>query len=98
MRQISYATAANEAMLEEMRRDPKAIYLATDAPGSLVKEFGDTRVRGTPITEAKSRTVWFKSLVCSRTIEMLYECRLTTSTFPSRSNTTPLGARKASVR
>ena len=40
MRQISYATAANEAMLEEMRRDPKTIYLATDAPGPLVKEFG----------------------------------------------------------
>ena len=52
MRQISYAAAANEAMLEEMRRDPKTIYLATDAPGSLVKEFGPRRVLGTPITEA----------------------------------------------
>ena len=52
MRQISYAAAAMEAMVEEMRRDPKTIYLATDAPGSLVKEFGAQRVRGTPITES----------------------------------------------
>src|SRR5947207_15087935 len=52
MRQISYAAAATEAMLEEMRRDPKTIYLATDAPSSLVKEFGVQRVRGTPISEA----------------------------------------------
>jgi pyruvate/2-oxoglutarate/acetoin dehydrogenase E1 component len=52
MRQISYAAAATEAMLEEMRRDPKTIYLATDAPSSLIKEFGTQRVRGTPITEA----------------------------------------------
>ena len=52
MRQISYAAAATEAMLEEMRRDPKTIYLATDAPSALVKEFGAQLVRGTPITEA----------------------------------------------
>jgi pyruvate/2-oxoglutarate/acetoin dehydrogenase E1 component len=41
-----------EAMVEEMRRDPKTIYLATDAPSPLVKEFGAQRVRGTPITES----------------------------------------------
>ena len=52
MRQISYAAAAMEAMLEEMRRDPRTIHLATDAPSPLVKEFGVQRVRGTPITEA----------------------------------------------
>jgi acetoin:2,6-dichlorophenolindophenol oxidoreductase subunit beta len=52
MRQISYAAAAMEAMLEEMRRDPRTIHLATDAPSPLVKEFGAQRVRGTPITEA----------------------------------------------
>ena len=52
MRQISYAAAAMEAMLEEMRRDPQTIHLATDAPSPLVKEFGPQRVRGTPITEA----------------------------------------------
>ncbi|HJY84205.1 MAG TPA: transketolase C-terminal domain-containing protein [Candidatus Binatia bacterium] len=52
MRQISYAAAAMEAMLEEMRRDPRTIHLATDAPSPLLKEFGAQRVRGTPITEA----------------------------------------------
>lgn len=52
MRQISYAAAGMEAMLEEMRRDPRTIYLATDAPSPLVKEFGAQRVRGTPIAEA----------------------------------------------
>ena len=52
MRQISYAAAGLEAVLEEMHRDPQTIHLATDAPGRLVKEFGSQRVRGTPITEA----------------------------------------------
>lgn len=52
MRQISYAAAGLEAVLEEMRQDPQTIHLATDAPGRLVKEFGSQRVRGTPITEA----------------------------------------------
>jgi pyruvate/2-oxoglutarate/acetoin dehydrogenase E1 component len=52
MRQISYAAAGMEAMLEEMRQDPQTIYLATDAPSPLVKEFGPQRVRGTPISEA----------------------------------------------
>src|SRR5256885_426795 len=52
MRQISYAAASMEAMQEEMRSDPRTIYLATDAPSPLVKEFGAQRVRGTPISEA----------------------------------------------
>jgi len=52
MRQISYAAAGMEAMLEEMRRDPRTLHLATDAPPPLVKEFGPQRVRGTPISEA----------------------------------------------
>ncbi len=52
MRQLSYAAAGMEAVLEEMRRDAQTIHLATDAPSRLVKEFGDQRVRGTPITEA----------------------------------------------
>lgn len=52
MRQISYAAAGMEALAQEMRRDPKTIHLATDAPPTLVKEFGSQRVRGTPIAEA----------------------------------------------
>jgi acetoin:2,6-dichlorophenolindophenol oxidoreductase subunit beta len=52
MRQITYTAASMEAMQEEMRRDSRTIYLATDAPSPLVKEFGAQRVRGTPISEA----------------------------------------------
>jgi pyruvate dehydrogenase E1 component beta subunit len=35
-----------------MRRDPKIFYLSTDALPPLLKEFGPTRIRATPITEA----------------------------------------------
>ena len=51
MREISYAHAGMEALAEELRRDPKTIHLATDAPPSLVQEFGEARIRATPITE-----------------------------------------------
>ncbi|MDA1099925.1 MAG: alpha-ketoacid dehydrogenase subunit beta [Proteobacteria bacterium] len=51
MREISYARAGMEALVEEMRRDPTTIHLATDAPPSLVEEFGEARIRATPITE-----------------------------------------------
>ena len=51
MRKISYAQAGMEALSEEMRRDPTTFHLSTDAPGSLVKEFGSNRVRATPIAE-----------------------------------------------
>jgi pyruvate dehydrogenase E1 component beta subunit len=52
MRELTYNEAAVEAIAEEMRRDPKIFYLSTDAIGSLLKEFGEQRVRATPITEA----------------------------------------------
>ncbi len=51
MREISYARAGMEALVEEMQRDPTTIHLATDAPPSLVEEFGETRIRATPIAE-----------------------------------------------
>ena len=35
-----------------MRRDPKIFYMSTDAIPPLLKEFGDQRVKATPITEA----------------------------------------------
>jgi pyruvate/2-oxoglutarate/acetoin dehydrogenase E1 component len=35
-----------------MRRDPKVFYMSTDAIGPLLREFGETRIRTTPITEA----------------------------------------------
>jgi pyruvate/2-oxoglutarate/acetoin dehydrogenase E1 component len=52
MRELTYAEAALEAIAEEMRRDPKIFYMSTDAIGPLLQEFGDTRIRTTPITEA----------------------------------------------
>jgi pyruvate/2-oxoglutarate/acetoin dehydrogenase E1 component len=52
MREISYARAAMEAVAEEMRRDEKTLHLSTDAPQSLIDEFGNNRVRATPIAES----------------------------------------------
>src|SRR3954452_5528271 len=52
MRELTYAQAAIEAIAEEMRRDDKIFYMSTDAIGPLLQEFGDTRIKTTPITEA----------------------------------------------
>jgi pyruvate/2-oxoglutarate/acetoin dehydrogenase E1 component len=52
MRELTYNEAALEAIAEEMRRDPKIFYMSTDALPPLLKEFGPTRIRATPITEA----------------------------------------------
>lgn len=52
MREITYAQAGIEALAEEMRRDEKIFHLSTDAPGPLVKEFGESRIRATPIAES----------------------------------------------
>src|SRR6202795_1246417 len=51
MRELTYSEAAVEAVAEEMRRDPKIFYMSTDSIPALVKEFGDKRVRATPIAE-----------------------------------------------
>ena len=51
MREITYAEAGNEALVEELRRDPKAFQLSTDADPALVEEFGADRIRATPIAE-----------------------------------------------
>ena len=52
MREITFAEAAMEALTEEMRRDPKVFHMSTDAPFPLVEEFGESRVRATPIAES----------------------------------------------
>src|SRR5438093_9714750 len=52
MRELTYNEAALEAIAEGMRRDPKIFYMSTDALPPLLKEFGDQRIRATPITEA----------------------------------------------
>ncbi len=52
MKEITYAQAVMEALHEEFRRDSKFIYLTPYVPASLLKEFGEERIRGTPISEA----------------------------------------------
>src|SRR3989304_5724018 len=52
MREISFVQALDEAVAEEMRRDERVIMLGTDFTGNPVKEFGPTRVRFSPISEA----------------------------------------------
>jgi len=60
MREISYANAFAEALREEMRRDKRVFLMGEDvgrfgmiyvAKPELWKEFGDERVRDTPISE-----------------------------------------------
>lgn len=61
MRTLTYAQALNEALKQEMRRDPN-IYVAGEDVGiyggifgvtaGLLEEFGEKRVRDTPITES----------------------------------------------
>ena len=52
MREITFQRALEEAVAEEMRRDPRVITMATDFTGDPVAEFGPDRVRYTPISEA----------------------------------------------
>ncbi|OGO28498.1 MAG: dehydrogenase [Chloroflexi bacterium RBG_16_52_11] len=61
MRQISYAQALQEAMREEMQRNPSVFIMGEDvglyggaygATRDLYKDFGDWRVLDTPISEA----------------------------------------------
>jgi len=52
MADISFFQAGMDALAEEMRRDPKIFHISTDAPYPLVDEFGETRVRATPIAES----------------------------------------------
>jgi pyruvate/2-oxoglutarate/acetoin dehydrogenase E1 component len=52
MRKITYAQASLEALQEEFRRDSKTVHMSTDIPVELQEEFGEERVRGTPISES----------------------------------------------
>jgi pyruvate/2-oxoglutarate/acetoin dehydrogenase E1 component len=52
MPEISFTQALEEALAEEMRRDPRVITFATTRNPALEKEFGTARVRFTPISEA----------------------------------------------
>ena len=61
IRQITFAQAINEALVEEMRRDPTVFIIGEDVAeagtpfkvlSGLVKEFGTDRVIDSPISEA----------------------------------------------
>src|SRR5215210_1507862 len=61
MREITYLEAIREALIEEMRRDPKVFVLGEDvgayggafgATAGLVEEFGEARCLDTPISES----------------------------------------------
>jgi len=58
MRKMNYAQAINEGIRSEMRRDPNVFLMGEDVKfgvfgvtAGLVDEFGEERVRDTPITE-----------------------------------------------
>ncbi len=52
MREISYIQAIMEALHEEFRRDEKTVYMSTNIPPAFREEFGESRVRATPISES----------------------------------------------
>src|SRR3990172_771290 len=61
MREITFAQAINEALREEMKKDPTVFIAGEDVglmggvfgvTGGLLEDFGEERVRDTPITEA----------------------------------------------
>lgn len=52
MRTIAYMQAAQEALREEFLRDDKIVHMSTDLPVELQREFGEERVRVTPISES----------------------------------------------
>jgi len=52
MRKITYAQASLEALQEEFRRDDKTVHMSTDIPVELREEFGEERIRCTPISES----------------------------------------------
>jgi pyruvate/2-oxoglutarate/acetoin dehydrogenase E1 component len=52
MREITYAQAAQEAIVEEFRRDNKTIHMSAELPRGLRHEFGDDRIRVTPVSES----------------------------------------------
>ena len=52
MREITFQKALEDAVAEEMRRDPRVFLMATDFTGDPLSEFGPARVRFAPISEA----------------------------------------------
>jgi acetoin:2,6-dichlorophenolindophenol oxidoreductase subunit beta len=52
VREITFQQAVQEALREEFLRDEKTLYFGTNINYELRQEFGEARVRGTPISES----------------------------------------------
>jgi len=52
VREITYNQASEEALKEEFHRDEKIVHLSVDIPYELRQEFGEVRVRVTPVSES----------------------------------------------
>jgi len=61
---LSFGAALDEAMSEEMRRDDKIYTMATAVSPTLLQEFGPTRVRRMPISEATMTGIAVGSAGC----------------------------------
>ena len=70
MSRISFATALEQAMAEEMRRDERVYFMATAPSASLLQEFGPTRVRRTPISEATLTGMAVGSAGCGERVKL----------------------------
>lgn len=51
MREITFEQATLEAIQEEFRHNPRTVHLSTDLPRELRAEFGEGRIRVTPVAE-----------------------------------------------
>jgi len=45
-------SGANEALVEEFRRNKKTVHIAADVPAAMRQEFGEDRIRLTPVSES----------------------------------------------
>jgi len=52
MREITYRQAGTEAIVEEFRRNEKTVHLSQESPAYLTKEFGEARIRSSPLSES----------------------------------------------
>ncbi len=52
MREITYRQASQEAMMEEFRRNNKTVHLSADLVADMRQEFGEDRIRVTPVSES----------------------------------------------
>ncbi len=52
VRKITFQQAVMEALREEFLRDEKTLYFATGGNPALAREFGEARIRSTPISES----------------------------------------------